>query len=143
MEREKEGHTMLKILVALVLLAHGIGHVMGPLQVFKVATINPTWAGDSWVLTGVTGQSVGQAIGVVLWIAALIGFAALAGVVLGWLPAAWWAPLAIVASTLSLMGIALFPTAFPLMSTVGAVVVDIAVLASVLWFHWAPADIAA
>jgi hypothetical protein len=134
---------MLKILVALVLLAHGIGHVMGPLQVFKVATINPAWAGDSWVLTSVTGQSVGQAIGVVLWIAALIGFAALAGVVLGWLPTAWWAPLAIVASALSLAGIALFPTAFPLMSTVGAVVVDIAVLASVFWFHWAPADIAA
>lgn len=134
---------MLKLLVALVLFAHGIGHIMGPLQVFKVATINPAWAGNSWILTGVTGQSFSQAIGAILWMAALISFAALAGVVLGWLPATWWAPLAVGASALSLVGIALFPTAFPLTSTVAAVVVDVAVLVSVLWLHWVPGDVAA
>ena len=43
------GSVVLKIIVALVLFAHGIGHVMGPLQVFRVATINPAWSGGSWI----------------------------------------------------------------------------------------------
>ena len=36
---------MLKIIVALILLAHGIGHIMGPLKVFNLATVNPQVAG--------------------------------------------------------------------------------------------------
>jgi hypothetical protein len=31
-------------------------------------------------------------IAVVLWTVAMVGFVVLAGVVLGWLPADWWAP---------------------------------------------------
>ena len=132
---------MLKIIVALVLFAHGIGHVMGPLQVFRVATINPAWSGDSWLLGGTTGTSVAQAVGVVLWIAALVGFAAVAAVVMGWLPAGWFAPLAVGSAAVSLIGIALFPAAFPAFSTLGAAAVDVAVLAAVLLFHWAPSDL--
>jgi hypothetical protein len=134
---------MLKILIAVVLLAHGIGHILGPLQVFRVAAVNPAWAGDSWLLTGVTGQPVGQAIGVALWTASLIGFTALAAVVVGWLPTDWWAPLAIGSSLVSLAAIALFPGAFPTTSTVGAVVVDVAVLIAVIGLHWSPTDVAA
>jgi hypothetical protein len=132
-----------RFVIAAVLFAHGIGHVMGPLQLFRVAVINPAWAGDSWLLTGVTGQTVSQAIGIVLWMTALVGFVAAAAVVMGWLPATWWAPLSLVASAASLVAIALFPTAFPTFSTVGAVVVDVAVLVAVLWFRWAPTALAA
>ena len=46
---------MLKIIVALVLLSHGIGHSMGLLQVFKIATVSPQWDGDSWLLAGSAG----------------------------------------------------------------------------------------
>jgi hypothetical protein len=134
---------MVRILITVVLLAHGIGHILGPLQVFKVATVNPAWAGDSWLLTGVTGQPLSQSIGVVLWTAALIGFAALAGVVVGWLPIAWWEPLAIGSSLVSLAAIVLFPVAFPTTSTVGAVAIDAAVLVAVLWFHWSPSQLPA
>jgi hypothetical protein len=132
----------MRFVIAAVLFAHGIGHVMGPLQIFKVAVINPAWAGDSWVLTGVTGQSVSQAIGVVLWTIAMIGFVAAAAVVMGWLPDAWWVPLSLVASAASLVSIALFPSAFPTFSTVAAAVVDIAVFIAVLWFHWSPSTLA-
>jgi hypothetical protein len=134
---------MVRILITVVLLAHGIGHILGPLQVFKVATVNPAWAGDSWLLTGVTGQPLSQSIGVVLWTAALIGFAALAGVVVGWLPIAWWEPLAIGSSLVSLAAIVLFPVAFPTTSTIGAAVVDVAVLVAVFWFHWSPSQLPA
>ena len=134
---------MLKIVIGLVLLGHGIGHSMGLLQIFKIATISPGWNGDLWLVTGVAGPTATQAMGVVLWTAAMVGFVALAGVVFGWLPEAWWSTLAIGASAASLAGLFLFPTAFPTFSSIGAFAVDIVVLASVLWFHWAPSDLAA
>lgn len=134
---------MLKIVIGLVLLAHGIGHSMGILQVFKVATVNPQWQGDSWILGGIAGTTVVQAIGVAVWTLAIVGFVLLAGVVVGWLPEAWWQPLAIGSAAVSLVGLVLFPVAFPLFSTIGALVVDVAVLAAVLWYHWTPGDLTA
>jgi hypothetical protein len=133
---------MLKVIIGLVLLAHGIGHSMGLLQVFKVATVNPQWQGDSWILTGLTGATATHAVGAVLWTAAIIGFALLAGVAVGWLPEAWWQPLAIGSSLVSLAGLLFFPLAFPVFSTIGALVVDVVVLGAVLWYHWTPGDLA-
>ena len=134
---------MIKIVIAVVLLAHGIGHVLGPLQVLKVTQVNPTWAGDSWLLTGVAGQTMSNIIGLVLWIGALVGFVAAAAVVMGWLPASWWVPLAVGSSIASLVAIALFPTAFPTTSTVGAAVVDVGVLVAVIGLKWTPAALPA
>jgi hypothetical protein len=133
---------MLKIVIALVLLAHGLGDSMGLLGMFKIATVNPVWDGDSWLLTGAAGRMGTQAVGVVLWTAAIIGFTVLAGVVVGWLPAAWFTPLAIVSSVASLAGLLLFPAAFPTFSTIGALVVDLGVLIAVGWYHWLPSDLA-
>jgi hypothetical protein len=95
---------MLKIVIALVLLGHGIGHSMGPLGLLKVATINPAWHGDSWLLTGPAGTTVTNVVGMALWSVALVGFALVAAVVIGWLPEAWWQPLAIVSSVASIAG---------------------------------------
>jgi hypothetical protein len=134
---------MLKIIIALVLLSHGIGHSMGLLQVFKIATVSPQWKGDSWLLTGTAGSAVSQIVAVLPWTLAIVGFAALAAVVVGWLPEAWWVPLAVGASAASLAGLFLFPIAFPLFSTVGAFAVNAAVLVAVLWFQWVPSDLAA
>jgi hypothetical protein len=133
---------MIKTAIGLVLLAHGIGHSMGLLQVFKVATVNPEWHGDSWLLTGLAGTTVAQAIGVVAWTTAMVGFIALAGVVFGTLPSAWWEPVAIASALASLAGLLLFPLAFPTFSTLGALAVDMAVVIAVGWYHWAPADLA-
>src|SRR5262245_1722631 len=131
---------MFRILIAIVLFAHGIGHVLGPLQVTRVAVVNPEWNGDSWLLSGATGTSSAQLIGVVLWMAAMVGFIALAAVVMGWLPATWWVPLSIAASAISLLAIVLFPTAMPTTSTIGAVVVDLAVLVAVVRGGWIPGE---
>ena len=131
---------MLKIVIALVLLAHGIGHSMGLLQLFKVATVNPQWHGDSWILTGPAGTTVTQLVGGLLWTAAIVGFAALAATVLGWLPAAWFPPLAVGSAVVSLAGLLLFPIAFPTFSTLGALAVDVVVLAAAIWYQWVPAD---
>jgi hypothetical protein len=129
---------MFRIVIGLVLLAHGIGHSMGPLQVFKVATVNPLWDGDSWILGRVVGPTAAQGLGVVLWAIALVGFVVAAAVFVGWLPMAWWEPVAIGSAVASLIGLVLFPAAFPVLSTIGAAVVDVAVLVAVLGFHWLP-----
>jgi len=134
---------MLKVVIAVILLAHGIGHSMGLLQIFKVAAVNPQWHGDSWPLTGPAGMTITQIVGASLWSAAIVGFAALAAVLVGWLPEPWFGPLAIGSAAVSLVGLLLFPTAFPLFSTVGAAAVNVAVLAAVFWFQWVPSDIAA
>src|SRR6185503_12624328 len=110
---------MLKIVIALVLLGHGIGHSMGLLQMFKVATVNPEWRGDSWLLSG-AGTATTQLVGGVLWTAAIVGFVALAAGVMGWIPTGWFVPLAIGSAAVSLLGLLLFPAAFPTFSTVGA-----------------------
>lgn len=131
---------MFKVVVAVVLLAHGIGHSMGLLQFFKVATVNPSWNGDSWLLTGTVGTTATQVVGSAVWIAAIVGFAALAAAVMGWLPVGWFQPLAVGSAVASLIGLVLFPIAFPAFSTVGALVVDLAVLAATLWYGWLPED---
>jgi hypothetical protein len=131
---------MVRIVIALVLAAHGIGHIMGVVQAVHVTTVNPSWDGRSWLLSDTAGATLTEAIGVVLWSMALVGFVVLAGVVMGWLPEGWWAPMALVASVASIAGIVLFPTAFPTVSTLGALAVDIVVLAATFWWHWVPAD---
>jgi hypothetical protein len=73
-----------------------------------------------------------------VWSAAILGFAALAGIVMGWLPAAWFQPLAIGSVAVSLAGLLLFPIAFPLASTIGALVIDLAILVATLWYGWQP-----
>jgi hypothetical protein len=135
-------NVMLKIVIALVLVAHGIGHSMGILGAFKVATVNPAWQGDSWIL-GDLVPSASQTIGTALWALALVGFVMLGAIVMGWLPAAWWLPLAIASSVASLLGVLLFPIAFPAFSTLGAVAVDLAVLVATLWYGWTPSDLTA
>jgi hypothetical protein len=134
---------MLKVLIALVLLAHGIGHSMGLLQIFKVTTVNPQWHGDSWILSGLAGTTVTQVVGGLLWTAAIIGFTVLSAVVVGWLPSSWFAPLAVGSALVSLAGLLLFPVAFPTFSTIGALIVDLVVVAGAVWYHWVPADLGA
>jgi hypothetical protein len=134
---------MLRIVVAIVLAAHGIGHVIGILQVLKVGAVNPGWDGRSWILGDLAGAGLTGLIGLALWTVAMVGFVVLSAVVLGWLPSDLWTPLALVASLASLAGIVLFPTAFPTFSSIGALVVDLAVLVAVLWVRWTPADLGA
>ena len=134
---------MVRYGIALVLFAHGIGHSIGIIQALRLATINPEWHGDSWLLSGIGGTTLSNVVGIALWSAALAGFVLAAGVVVGWLPLDWWRPLAVGASLCSLAGIMLFPIAFPIGSTLGALVVDLIVLDAVLWADWAPSDLAA
>ena len=124
--------------IGLILVAHGIEHSIGMLGATGLATVNPSWNGDSWLLTAPLGSTLASAIGIVLWTIALVGFSVVAATVVGWLPASWFEPVAVVSAAVSLAGIAAFPLAFPAFSTIGAVVVDLGVLFAVLGLHWQP-----
>ena len=104
---------MLRYVIALVLVAHGIGHSIGIMQSLRIATINPEWNGESWLITGFAGTSVTQAVGVVVWTTALIGFVLAAVFVVGSLPETWWAPIAVGSSLLSLVGASTVPGRLP------------------------------
>lgn len=132
---------MLKVVVALVLVAHGIGHSIGLLQLFKLATVNPVWHGNSWLLAA-AGTSATQVVAGTLWTIAIVGFTALAAALLGWLPSSWFPTLAIGSSVASLMGLVLFPVAFPLASTIGALGVDVAIVIGTMYL-WLLTDSAA
>jgi hypothetical protein len=86
---------------------------------------------------------VDQVVAVTAWSLAIVGFAALAAVIIGWLPEAWFAPLAVGSSLVSLAGLFLFPMAFPVFSSIGALVANVAVLVAVLLFDWVPSDLSA
>ena len=129
---------MLRIVIAIVLVAHGIGHVLGPLQALKISQVNPAWDGDSWLLTRIVGPTITQTAGLALWAIALVGFIAAAAIAMGWLPIAWWAPVALGSAVVSLLAIALFPAAFPAFSTVAAAIVDILLIVAIVVARWTP-----
>jgi hypothetical protein len=133
---------LLRILIAILLLAHGIGHVLGILAGFGVQ-FTPHHNAQSWLLTKLLGEGISKVIAMILFAGALIAFAA-SGLALFKvvLPFSAWSQYALIAAILSTVSLALFPRAFPTIfpNVIGALAVNAAVLVSVLWVHW-PADL--
>lgn len=126
---------MLRMLVFLVLVAHGIGHSIGVAGGWG----NNAWggSGESWLLSPVLGRSVGTLEGLI-WLIPAIGFVAAGAALLAGIDA--WRGLALASSVVSLMAIALFPQQLPSFSTVAAVVVDLAVVIGLTVLQWPSAD---
>jgi len=122
----------LRTIVAIVLIAHGLGHALGALAAVGVR-LSASHAPDSWLLTGLIGPGPTRAAGVIFWLASLGVFVA-AGLALGgwWLDPVHWPALGLAAGVLSLVTVVVFwhglPFFFP--NKLGAILVDIAVLAS-------------
>lgn len=130
---------ILRIIIAIVLIAHGIGHVMGIMTAAGMKLSDST-SPDSWLLTRILGDTIPRILAVIIWGLATIGFIAAGMGLLNFLvPFESWQDLAIGSSIISLLALILFP--FGLATTfnkVGAVVIDVAVLVSLLWLNWPP-----
>ncbi len=123
------------VVIALVLILHGIGHGLGMLAVANVK-ISKTHSPHSWLLDKFLGNAASRVIGFIIWLLALVGFVGAGLGMLGWLvPPDVWPSLAIGASLISLLGLFLFWDAFPFLfpNKIGVIVVDVAVLVW-LWF---------
>ncbi|MFZ0546820.1 MAG: hypothetical protein WAM60_15345 [Candidatus Promineifilaceae bacterium] len=122
----------LRILLAVLVGAHGIGHIL-----FLVPLLSSADWGQStrsWLLgSGLLARGLGSLI----WIVAIAGFV---GVAIGLFRGSdWWRPIAITASVISALGLALF-WARPITSPVGsALIFNLLVLGSLLVFRWPPA----
>ena len=120
---------MLKIIIALVLLMHGIGHVMG---IFAAWTTVPMGFSDnSWLLSsGVTISSpIGRACSLIWLAAALVTVAAGGGMLTN---QEWWRSLALAGAILSLAAFIPWATVAPSGSVAGAIVVDVLTLVALL-----------
>ena len=130
----------LRIIIAIVLIAHGIGHVLGVLAALG-NKLTPSHSARSWLLTNMLGETISRVLVFVIFLTATLGFIGAGLGMFNWLvPGSMWQQLAIGASVLSLVGLALFlnvfPTIFP--NWIGANAVNVAGLLSLLWLHWPP-----
>ena len=128
---------MLRVIVAVVLLFHGVGHALGVLPAFGL-TLGRTHAAGSWLAAGANGIGRGQAIGFALWALALVGFVSAGFAVVGWLvPQSWWSVLALVSAVVSMLALVFFWWGLPLLfpHKVGAIAANLAVFVCVLWLR--------
>jgi hypothetical protein len=130
--------TTVRFVIAIVLIAHGLGHGLGILAATGLK-LSRGHSPDSWLLSGLIGHDPARLLGAALWLASLVAFVAAGLALAGWgLPARHWPTLAVVAAVLSLVTLAAFwlglPFLFP--NKVGVILVDVSVLVSVLWLEW-------
>ena len=114
----------LKLIAALVLAGHGVGHMMAPQAAFLPPGAFPPDAHASLAATTI-GSTSGKAMSVV-WLVPMLGF------VLGtygfWTDAAWWRPVTAVSAAVSIVAVLPWWKVMPTFSYVGALAVDALVL---------------
>jgi hypothetical protein len=95
-------NNFLRWIVVLVLLAHGVGHILGFLESWTA--LSTSFSNQPWLLSdGVTIDSpVGRAFGL-LWLVVMLAFLGAAFGLLG--HQGWWRSLAVVAAFISLVAI--------------------------------------
>lgn len=124
---------IVKVVVAGVLGAHGIGHVLGWLPAVGVARFAGT-SGESWLLGGLVGDGATRVVAAGLFLVPTVGFVAAAvGLLLG---QPWWRPIAVASAAVSLAGTALYPGAFTAGSTAGSVAVNLVVIYGIVVAAW-------
>ena len=130
---------IVKVVVAGVLGAHGVGHVMGWMPVLGLARLEGV-SSASWLMSGSAGEGLARVMAVGLFAVPTVGFiAAAVGLLLG---QPWWRSVAVASAATSLAASALYPQALPLGSTIGSVAVNVVVLYGILVAQWS-ADAAA
>ena len=126
---------ILRIVIAIILIGHGIGHIMGFVGTWTnwQPFTEPSFNNEPWIFSdGVFIQSVlGKVFGI-FWLLAMIGFfAAAVGLIAN---QSWWSSIVIIASILSLLAVIPWWNTFTpgIMSKVSAVVVDIIILVALM-----------
>ena len=121
---------MIKLAIATVLLAHGVGHVLFLAPTLKLAD----WAaqtGWSWALAPLVGDGVARLMGSALWAVAIMLFVAAAG---GYLvDSSWWRVVAIGGAVASGIGIIVMWSGIATTNAVLTLAVDVIVVALLLW----------
>lgn len=121
-----------RTILALVVMAHGVGHVLLLAPCLGVAQWGQS--AHSWLLTGALGDTVTRLFGGLLWLAVVAGFAAAGVGLLG--QRTWWRGLVVVSAGVSLFALALFASGIDTQPLFSAGLMDVALLIALLWLHW-------
>jgi hypothetical protein len=121
-----------RILIAAVILVHGIGHVLFLAPCLGISQWGQS--AQSWLLTGLLGDTVTRLVGGLLWLVAIAGFAA-AGVGL-LVQAPWWRTLAVIPAGVSLLALALFAGGGNNQAILSAAGMDVVIIGALLWLRW-------
>ena len=134
---------VVKLIVAVALLVHGLGHggALGALMWIgaRPGTDTGGWlAARSWLVPSLPA-STATTVASSFWILSLIGFVVTAlpfwGVLI---PGQAWRPLAVASALVSTVGVVLFFGTWPMFNTLAALGVNVAVLVAVLSLNWPP-----
>jgi hypothetical protein len=126
-----------RIVIALVILAHGIGHVL-----FLAPCLGITQWGQSahsWLLTKALGDVPTRVIGSLLWLVVITGFVTAGTGLLG--QQVWWRTLATASAGVSLLALLLFVNGSKTQPVLSAALMDVAILVALLWVHWPSVDL--
>jgi hypothetical protein len=126
-----------RIVVTLVILVHGIGHVL-----FLAPCLGITQWGQSahsWLLTRTLGDGATRVIGSLLWLVIIVGFLTAGIGLLG--QDAWWRTLAVASAGVSLLALILFASGSSTQPLLSAALMDIAILVALVWMHWPSVDL--
>jgi hypothetical protein len=128
---------MLRTAIGLVVLAHGLGHVLFLLPLLGIVDWGQSTR--SWLLTNLGGTTLTQIVGGLIWVAVIAGFAlTVAGM---FTQQDWWRILALVSSVISLVGIVLFWNDKASSSTFFAAAFNIVVMLALLVAKWPSAEL--
>jgi len=139
----------IKVLITAALLLHGLAHGRALFSLVAQVAGAPTGAWllvRSWLFPSLAPR-IAAAIAAIFWLAATVGFIAAAlSFYGGFIPGQLWRQLAIVASIVSIIGIALFNGIWPgapsrrlsNLDTSIALGMNVAILLSLLWLQWPP-----
>jgi hypothetical protein len=134
---------LIKILIPLVLLLHGLGHggAIGAMIALDRGLSGGKWlSARSWLFPNLNPQTA-KVIALIFWGLSLIGFVAAALSFWGILvPGDIWRQIALISAFVSFTGIALFWGRWPLFNTLAAQAVNVAVIITQLWLHWPPIE---
>jgi hypothetical protein len=133
----------IKLVIAGVLLLHGLGHGGALGALIWIGRSRGTGAGAwlparSWLFPSLPSGAA-TTVASIFWILSLIGFVAAALSFWGiFVPGDAWRQLAIASAVVSIPGIVLFFGTWPMFNTIAALGVNVAVLVTQLWLHWPP-----
>jgi hypothetical protein len=126
-----------RILISLVILAHGLGHVLFLAPCLGFAQWGQS--AHSWLLTGLLGDSVTRLLGSALWLVVIAGFMAAGVGLLG--QYTWWRTVAVASAGVSLLGLVLFVSGSNTQPILSAAGMDAAILVALIWLHWPAVDV--
>jgi hypothetical protein len=120
---------MLRNILAIVIVAHGIGHVLFLVPLLGIADWGQST--QSWLFRG---DTFARLVGSLLWLTAIIGFCMAAYGL--WNQLSWWSSAALIASLASAVGLVLFWANPPTSSVFFAFAFNVAVIGLAFAVQW-------